>query len=133
MKLLNQRATLLLISLLLTFIILRVFLYFLPSTNLDVGIYNIHHLYTGILLMMIGGIPLVILQGKGRILDAATIIFGIGLSLALDEWVYLIATDGSDTAYWLPVSVWGGVIMVGVAMIILIAVLLIFRNQQGTE
>jgi hypothetical protein len=39
----------------------------------------------------------------------------VGLSLALDEWVYLIATDGSNASYLLPVSFWGGVIVVGAA------------------
>jgi hypothetical protein len=40
-------------------------------------------------------------------------VFGSGLSLALDEVVYLIATDGSNASYLLPVSFWGGVIVVG--------------------
>ena len=33
--------------------------------------------------------------------------------LALDEVVYLIATDGSNASYLLPVSFWGGVVVVG--------------------
>jgi hypothetical protein len=37
------------------------------------------------------------------------------LRLALDEWVYLIATDGGNASYLLPVSVWGGVVVVGLA------------------
>jgi hypothetical protein len=41
------------------------------------------------------------------------VVFGVGLSLALDEVVYLIATDGSNASYLLPVSFWGGVVVVG--------------------
>ena len=42
--------------------------------------------------------------------------FGAGLSLALDEWVYLIATDGTNASYLLPVSLWGGVVMIALAV-----------------
>jgi len=35
--------------------------------------------------------------------------------MALDEWVYLIATDGTNASYLLPVSFWGGVIVVALA------------------
>ncbi len=44
------------------------------------------------------------------------IIAGVGMGLVLDEWVYLIATDGSDSAYLTPVSFWGGLIMVLLAI-----------------
>jgi hypothetical protein len=40
----------------------------------------------------------------------------MGLAMALDEWVYLIATDGSNASYLLPVSFWGGVVVVGLAL-----------------
>ena len=48
-------------------------------------------------------------------MDAALIIFGIGLGMTLDEWIYLIATDGTNASYLLPVSFWGGVAVVGIA------------------
>ena len=41
--------------------------------------------------------------------------------MALDEWVYLIATDGSNAAYLLPVSFWGGVVVVGLALVYAVA------------
>ena len=107
--------TLLLVSsLVITFIVLRVSLYISPNSNFDVGPYNIHHLFTGLLVLTLAGIPLLLLENKGRIADLLMIGFGVGLSMALDEWVYLIATDGSDTSYLLPVSLWGGVLVVGV-------------------
>jgi hypothetical protein len=43
-------------------------------------------------------------------------VFGIGLALALDEWVYLIVTDGTNASYLLPVSFWGGLAAVSAAV-----------------
>ena len=68
-----------------------------------------------LLLITIGGLPLTLFQGTSRWLDAAAVVFGVGLSLALDEWVYLIATDGSNESYLLPVSFWGGLVLIAVA------------------
>lgn len=110
-----HRLALIIGSMLLTFVALRIYLHFSLNTDLNVGPYNIHHLYVGLLLILIGGMPLAILQGQGRWLDLATIVFGAGLSMALDEWVYLITTDGTNASYLLPISFWGGVTMVGLA------------------
>ena len=66
-------------------------------------------------MVTLGGIPLVFGVQKKPVADLATGAFGIGLSLALDEWVYLITTDGSNASYLLPVSLWGGIMMVGLA------------------
>jgi hypothetical protein len=104
-------------SMVVTVALLRLYLYFSPDTDLNVGRYNIHHLFTGLLLITAGGVPLAIFHGSTRRLGLALIIFGIGLGMALDEWVYLIATDGSNASYLLPISFWGGVIVVGLACI----------------
>ena len=108
----TKRLALFSISFLLTFIILRLSLYISPGTNLDILGYNIHHLYTGLVLIVIAAIPLIIFKADNNFLNCATVLFGVGLSLALDEWVYLITTDGSDSSYWLPISVWGGIIAI---------------------
>jgi len=128
----KKRTKIILASLFLTFVILRIYLHLFPGTNFDVGDYNIHHLFTGLLLISLGGLPLAIFNGSSRYLDLAAITFGVGLSMALDEWVYLIATDGSDASYLLPVSYLGGVIMVGFAIIYIVIMLMIAR-QCGCE
>lgn len=112
----RRRALLVGLPLLLTFVVLRVYLYLSPSTNLDIGDYNIHHLYLGLFLLTVSGLPLVLFYGDSRRLDVCAIVFGCGLGMALDEWVYLIATDGSDAAYLLPISFWGGAVMTGFAL-----------------
>lgn len=126
------RAKILLSSLVITFVVIRVWLFFYPNADLNLLGYNIHHLYTGLLLVTIGGIPLILFSNSGRILNLATAIFGIGLSLALDEWVYLITTDGSIMSYLLPVSFWGGLILVGLACLYIGALYFWFRKKDKT-
>ena len=122
---------LLLTSLILTFVAVRVWLSFSPDADFNVGPYNIHHLFTGLILVALGGIPLALFEGNHRLLDLATVVFGSGLCLALDEWVYLIATDGSNASYLLPISFWGGVIMVGLACAYVLILRLIDRQCRG--
>lgn len=111
----RRRLRLFLLALVLPFALFRLLLHASPESNFNVGGYNVHHLFTGLLLITAGGVPLAVRRGPERLLDVCTGVFGIGLSLALDEWVYLIVTDGSDASYLLPVSLWGGVVMVGSA------------------
>lgn len=110
-----RRTLLVLAALVIPFAGLRLYLHRWPDTDFVVAGHEIHHLFTGVLLMMLGGLPLALFRGAGRRLDVAAVVFGVGLSLALDEWVYLIATDGTNASYLLPVSLWGGAALVGFA------------------
>ena len=101
--------------LLVTFAGFRIALHLAPDTDLNVGGYNIHHLFTGLLLVAAGGVPLAIGGASRRSRDLAVVLFGVGLAMALDEWLFLIATDGSNASYLLPVSFWGGALLVGLA------------------
>jgi hypothetical protein len=114
-QIVRKNSMLLVASMLVTFALLRVFLHISPNTDLNIGSYNIHHLFTGLLLIAAGGLPLAISHGTADRNKLALIIFGIGLGMALDEWVFLIATDGSNYSYNLPVSFWGSVVVVGLA------------------
>jgi len=105
-----------------TFAVLRLSLAASPGADFDVAGYNVHHLFTGLLLVAAGGLPLAIRGGGGRAGLVARLVFAVGLAMALDEWVYLIATDGSNVSYLLPVSLWGGVAVVGLAVVYALAV-----------
>jgi hypothetical protein len=109
----RRRLGLFLLALVVPFVVLRAWLAVWPNADFNVGAYNLHHLFTGVLLVVLGGVPLALGIGKGRLLDGAVLLFGTGLSLVLDEWVYLIVTDGSNASYLLPVSFWGGVLLIG--------------------
>ena len=111
-----RRARIILCSLILTFMVVRSMLHMSPNSDLNIAGYNVHHLFTGLLLVVAGGIPLALFAAASRFLDFAAAVFGIGLALSLDEWVYLIATDGSNASYMLPVSLRGGIVMIALAV-----------------
>jgi hypothetical protein len=52
------------------------------------------------------------------------------MGMALDEWVFLIATDGSNASYLLPVSFWGGVVMIGLACLYTSALMVFSRRAN---
>jgi len=131
MQLDRKRSLLVVAALIITFVALRAYLFVSPNTDFNVGAYNIHHLFSGLVLISLGGLPLVMFHGQSRFLDGAALIFGVGLSMALDEWVYLIATDGSNASYLLPVSFWGGVIAIGLACVYALALVLIARSKRN--
>ena len=47
----RRRILFIALSLVMTFVVLRVYLALSPNSNFDVGPYNIHHLFTGLLLI----------------------------------------------------------------------------------
>jgi hypothetical protein len=99
-----------------TFVVMRAYLHMSPNTDLNIAGYNIHHLFTGLILITLGGIAAVILPAGHFHARTALTIFGVGLALALDEWLYLIVTDGTNASYVLPVSLWGGFAAVTLAV-----------------
>ena len=125
----KRRIGLVLGALIVLFVLLRVGLYIDPNADFYVGGYNIHHLYTGLLLITLGGLPLALFRGASRWLDLAAIVFGVGLSLALDEWVYLLVTDGSNASYLLPVSFWGGLGMIALACGYVVVLVIVQRGR----
>jgi hypothetical protein len=123
-----RRARILIASLLVTFVMTRSIMGVSPNSDFNVAGYNVHHLFTGLLLIFAGGIPLALFPGQSLAFDIATVAFGAGLALTLDEWVYLIATDGSNASYLLPVSLTGALAMVGLALMYVLILYLISRR-----
>lgn len=112
-----------------TFVVMRILLHRSPDSDFDIAGYNVHHLFTGLLMLTAGGIPLALFAGRSLALDAAAVLFGGGLSLALDEWVYLIVTDGSNASYLLPVSLWGGAVMIALATLYIAVLFMVSRRR----
>ena len=76
----RRRAGLILASLLLTFVVVRLALWRSPNSDFDLAGYNIPHLFTGVLLLVAGGVPLALRAGRSRALDVASVLFGAGLA-----------------------------------------------------
>lgn len=104
-----------------TFVGMRTWLWVTPNADFDIAGYNIHHLFTGVLLLVGSMLPLALGAAAGRPATLATLVAGGGLSLVVDEWVYLIATDGTNASYLLPVSFWGGVVMHALVVAVVLA------------
>ena len=126
----RRRAAIILVSLVATFIVVRASLSMSPDSDFNVMGYNVHHLFTGLILITVGGIPLALFPRNSRILDAMAAVFGAGLSLALDEWVYLIVTDGTNASYLLPVSLKGGTLMVVLAAAYVAILYILSKDKQ---
>lgn len=78
------------VTFLLSFTIQRIAAHLLPSVNLTIGNYHIHHFYFGIILLAIASWIALITNREGPKLFAAAM-FGIGLGVLADE-VGLILT-----------------------------------------
>jgi hypothetical protein len=124
--LLASRVRLVLVTFVATFVVVRVWLWVTPNADLNVAGYNIHHLYTGVLLLLGSMLPLALGLAPGAPAPLLTVAAGVGLSLVMDEWVYLIATDGTNASYLLPVSFWGAVAM---HTLVVAGVLILPRRQ----
>jgi len=131
-RLARRALTLLLVAMVGTVTVLRASLALSPNSDFNVLGYNIHHLFTGVLIVTACAIPLAVGVAAGRLRDALVAGLGVGLGLVLDEWVYLIATDGTNASYLLPVSFWGAVIVVGAAAVYAVVWYVMSRQNRAT-
>ena len=86
----------------------RVYLHlFDANADFDVAGYNIHHLYTGVVIEIPAAFVLAAGFRRAAVGVPALVGLGLGSGLVLDEVVYMIATDGSNASHLLPVSTLG--------------------------
>jgi hypothetical protein len=98
---LSPRETLLwiLVPLLLTIAVMRLFLHFVRVQHIYPGGYLVHHLFTGCLIVIPAAFVLAFGPRRrwSALLTRAAL--GAGSAMILDEMVYLIATGASDADY----------------------------------
>ncbi len=117
----SPRLTLLLILLPLlgTIVILRLYLHLVRVQHIYPAGFLIHHLFTGVLLI----IPAAFVISFGTIWKwtgiSARIVLGIGSGLVLDEITFLVMTKASDADYLSPVSWLGSISFTVLAVILL--------------
>lgn len=100
----------------LTFAGFRIYLHFIDhNTDLIVAGHEVHHLFSGALLALAAAFVIAFDFPARWLRVAGRVALGIGAGLTLDEVVYLIATDGTNASYLLPVSLWGGLALMALA------------------
>jgi hypothetical protein len=130
----RNRSTLLIVSIVAAAFLTRLFLFLNPgaggSTVLGV---HVHHLLVGILLVCIGGVPAVLLRSDDFLKAIATSVFGLGIGLALDEWVlFVLRETAPETPYMNASSLAGAVLLVALVCgyVILVGRFLVGREQR---
>jgi len=113
----SRRLAVFLVALVGTFVVTRFSLVLRPNADFNVAGYNIHHLFTGFLIACACAIPLALVETRRRVTELLIAGLGVGLSLGLDEVVYLIVTDGSNAAYLTRPSWIGGIVFVLLAAV----------------
>ncbi len=122
----KKRLSIFLTSLIITLALTRIYLHFFPLTNFNVGSYNIHHFFTGVLILL--GTSLFYLFDK---INVYTLILGgIGAAWVVDELVYLLFTNGSDQAYLTQRSLLGAILMTSCVIVLLSILYYIKRSEK---
>ena len=116
---LRRRSTLLIVSIAGAAALTRLFLFLIPTVGGSkvLGV-HVHHLLVGIIVACIGGVPAVLLRSEDFLKSAAVCVFGIGLGLALDEWLLLVIRDAApDTPYMSASSLAGALLLVALVCV----------------
>ena len=113
-KHLRSRSTLLIVSIISAAFLTRLFLFLNPAAGGSrvLGV-HVHHLLVGIVLVCIGGVPAALLRSEDFLKSAAISVFGVGIGLALDEWVlFVIRETAPDTPYMSASSLVGALLLI---------------------
>ncbi len=114
----KQTFWLLTFSMLATVLIMRLYLHFVDVQHVYPGGYLVHHLYTGVLIMVPAAFVLAFGTRFRFVAIVTRLALGVGAGLALDEMTYLVMTGASDEDYVSSVSLFGAVIFVGAGLVL---------------
>ncbi len=95
-----------------------------PETHVYVGGYLVHHLFSGVLVLIPTAFLFALGLGGAWIRNLARAVLGFASAMVLDEVIYLVCTDGSGVAYRGAVSLEGAFAL----MIAMTAVLLLIYS-----
>lgn len=113
---------LILVPLLLTEVGQRLYLHLVnPDADVFIAGYNVHHLYSGVLLEIPAAFVLAFGVQVPAVRAGALVALGVGSAMVLDQVIFLITTDGSNRSYLTPISLWGAVVLEGLAVVLLLA------------
>ena len=120
--LLSAKQTLLLILLpmLATFASQRLFLHLVGVHHVRTGGIIIHHLFFGVVLVIPASFVLAFGARKRAVAILSRAALGVGSAMVLDEVVYLVATQASDGDYVSRLSLWGAIVLISLAVLLLL-------------
>jgi hypothetical protein len=112
---------LILLPMLATFVGQRLYLHLVnPDADLYVAGHNVHHLFSGALLAIPAAFVIAFVPEACIVRWIALGMLGTGSAMVLDQVVFLITTDGSNASYLTPISLWGAIILEGLAIAVLV-------------
>ncbi len=126
----KQTLLLILLPMLATFTCQRLYLHLRGVRHLYPGGYLVHHLFFGVLIELPAAFVLAFAPRNRRVTPAALVALGIGSAMILDEVTYLVATKATDEDYVSRVSLGGATVFISLAVILLLALYRLFRNEH---
>ncbi len=115
----KQTLRLIVLPLLGTFASLRLYLHLVGVRHVYPGGYLVHHLFTGILILIPAAFLLAFGTRRRAVAVWARVAVGVGSGMILDEITYLVMTKASDDDYVSRTSFVGGAGFVALAVVVL--------------
>jgi hypothetical protein len=124
----KQSLLLILVPMLATLTLMRLYLHVVGVRHIYPGGHLIHHLFLGILIVIPAAFVLAFPSETRAVRCLARVALGIGSALALDEISYLALTAATDRDYVSRVSLIGSILLVGLAVVLLLALYFAHRD-----
>jgi hypothetical protein len=124
----KQTLLFILVPMLVTFVVLRLYLHLVHVQHLYPGGYLVHHLFLGILILLPATFTLAFAPPQRPLRVLALVAVGIGSAMILDEFVYLVATKATDKDYVSRISLFGAIVSISLATILLLVLYLLNRE-----
>ena len=125
----RQTLGLILLPMLTTFAAQRLYLHLVGVQHVHTGGLIIHHLFFGVLMVIPSAFVLAFGPWNRRSAVLSRIALGVGSAMVLDEMIYLIATQASDSDYVSSLSLKGALVFISLATLLLLA--LYTRCRRG--
>ena len=117
----KQTLKLILLPMLATFASQRLYLHLVGVQHVRTGGLIIHHLFFGVMMVIPAAFVLAFGPRHRTSAILSRVVLGIGSAMVLDEMVYLIATQASDSDYVSSLSLKGAMVFMGLGTLLLLA------------
>ncbi len=114
-------------AILITIFLSRILVWLIQERSLYLFGFEIHHFYLGVLLVMLAGFSRFFSKNK-KLNKIDLIGFGIGNGLILDQFIFILFTNGNHTEYFSRFSILGSL-----GLIILVVVIYYFIFCKETK